>query len=270
MNPATNQNKLAFGVEYGKNGKLYRVKARREVIIPAGSNDSPKLLMLSGPKDQLKKHARQNVSTVYIRTNQSDNAAQMYTSNRDGIFSASDSQRKAYVRSNYALDKKLDISYSIRESISGSIFPNLIDDKYKSSSFNILNLLTRLSFSIQIEGATVIEGSEVLRCGLDAKPFPNTLPGCEKFPQESEEFFRCYFRTLIHSSYHPSGWCEMVLHDDLMVSVDPMLQARGIRNLRTMDPSIVPEITTGDTNAPTIMIGERAAHLHLSGMRNWH
>jgi choline dehydrogenase len=52
--------------------------------------------------------------------------------------------------------------------------------------------------------------------------------------------------------------------DDLAV-VDPELRVHGVRGLRVVDASIMPAITTGNTNAPSMMIGERAAELLLSG-----
>jgi choline dehydrogenase len=50
--------------------------------------------------------------------------------------------------------------------------------------------------------------------------------------------------------------------DDMAV-VDPQLRVRGVRGLRVADASIMPAVTTGNTNAPSMMIGERAAELIL-------
>jgi choline dehydrogenase len=70
-----------------------------------------------------------------------------------------------------------------------------------------------------------------------------------------------YVRRTVTPSYHPVGTCKMGV-DDLAV-VDPELRVHGIRNLRVADASIMPQITTGNTNAPSMMIGERAAELIL-------
>jgi choline dehydrogenase len=75
-----------------------------------------------------------------------------------------------------------------------------------------------------------------------------------------------YVRAAVTPSYHPVGTCKMGV-DDLAV-VDPELRVHGINNLRVADASIMPTITTGNTNAPSMMIGERAAELILSGSAN--
>jgi choline dehydrogenase len=78
----------------------------------------------------------------------------------------------------------------------------------------------------------------------------------------TDEDWERYVRTHVTPSYHPVGSCRMGI-DDLAV-VDPELRVHGVRNLRVVDASIMPTITTGNTNAPSMMIGERAAELVLA------
>jgi choline dehydrogenase len=65
--------------------------------------------------------------------------------------------------------------------------------------------------------------------------------------------------------FHPVGTCKMGRDDDPLAVVDSELRVRGVRGLRVADASVMPTITSGNTNSPTLMIAERAAAWMLAG-----
>jgi choline dehydrogenase len=70
-------------------------------------------------------------------------------------------------------------------------------------------------------------------------------------------------RNRVELIYHPVGTCRMGAADDEMAVLDPELRVRGIEGLRVADASVMPVIPGGNTNAPAIMVGEKAADLVL-------
>jgi choline dehydrogenase len=80
----------------------------------------------------------------------------------------------------------------------------------------------------------------------------------------SDEAIDAFVRAKVESAYHPSCSCRMGDADDPLAVVDPETRVRGLEGLRIVDSSIMPSITNGNLNAPTIMLAEKAAD-HILG-----
>ncbi|TGZ54850.1 Uncharacterized protein DBV15_01942 [Temnothorax longispinosus] len=85
------------------------------------------------------------------------------------------------------------------------------------------------------------------------------LPVCSQYPYLSKEYWACAVRQDTGPENHQAGSCKMGPHNDPMAVVDNRLRVYGIRNLRVADTSIMPQVTSSNTAAPAMMIGEKAA-----------
>ena len=105
----------------------------------------------------------------------------------------------------------------------------------------------------------LIEGVRLSREILGAAPFER-YRGAELYPgasHQSDAELAAAIRAKAETIYHPVGTCRM--GSDPESVVDPQLKVRGINGLRVVDASVMPRLIGGNTNAPTIMIAERAA-----------
>jgi len=101
-----------------------------------------------------------------------------------------------------------------------------------------------------------------------AQPAFDRYRGREIQPGEgvqSDAEIDAFVRKHVESAYHPCGTCRMGAADDALAVVDPETRVRGVSGLRVVDSSIMPSITTGNLNAPTIMLAEKAADHILGG-----
>jgi len=108
---------------------------------------------------------------------------------------------------------------------------------------------------------TIAEGVKLCRRIASSKAFANycsseLIPGPKV---QSDEEIATFIRGALQTLYHPVGTCKMGC--DEMAVVDSELRVRGVDRVRVVDASIMPRIPAGNTNAPTMMIAEKAADM---------
>ncbi|MFD1378631.1 choline dehydrogenase [Fodinicurvata halophila] len=297
--------KRAVGIEYQKDGKTYRIQARREVILSASAFNSPKLLMLSGigPAEHLKEHGIEPVHDLPgVGQNMQDHlevwvqqmCTQKITLNgwlnplgqawigarwllfKSGLGASNHFESNGYIRSRAGL-KYPDLQYHFlagaiaydgSSAAKGHGFQvHLGANKPKSRGWMRLTsadlaAAPELVFNYLQEE----EDKQSYRNGLRltreifAQPAFDPYRGEELSPgkdvQSDDEIDEWVARTA-ETAYHPCGTCRM--GSGPMAVVDPQCRVYGIDNLRVVDSSIMPTVTNGNINAPTIMIGEKAA-----------
>ncbi|KAB0792173.1 hypothetical protein PPYR_14132 [Photinus pyralis] len=113
------------------------------------------------------------------------------------------------------------------------------------------------------------EGIKMILEMVDTPPFRNlgtrlkydNLPACKSFQYLSRGYWHCFIRHFGTAIFHPIGTCEMGTHPSRGAVVSPDLKVFGVSNLRVADTSVFPLTTSGHTNAPAMMVGEKAADL---------
>ncbi|HEY9619834.1 MAG TPA: GMC family oxidoreductase N-terminal domain-containing protein [Crinalium sp.] len=280
------------GVEYLKEGTLHQVHINQEVIVSAGAFDSPKLLLLSGigAAEQLQ---TLNIPIVAdlpgVGQNLRDHvlAPITYRATEDvhpvgtstGIAEAG-----LYLHSENNLAVAPDLQCFSGPILwappgsnrSGSGFfgvasltqpENIGDVRLRSRNLHDPPLIRLNYLQLETDVQKLVEGIKVLRRIFETHSFDpfrreELAPGLDV---QSDEAIAAYVRDACDTLSHPVGTCKM--GTDPMAVVDPELRVHGVEGLRIVDASIMPTLTTGNTNAPTIMIGEKAADLIKSRTR---
>ncbi|MEO7431044.1 MAG: choline dehydrogenase [Dokdonella sp.] len=205
---------------------------------------------------------------------------------RDGIGSSNIAEAGGFLRSRFAKDDRCDLQFHF--------VPALLDDHGRHRldghgyTVHACNLRPKSRGAIRLRSAdplapALIEpnylgdsGGEDLQMMIEAARLSRTILAQGPFaPYRSEELvpggvvqddldLAAFVRRKAETIYHPVGTCRMG-SDDASV-VDSELRVRGIDGLRVVDASIMPTLIGGNTNAPTIMIAERASDLILGAV----
>ncbi|XP_051155532.1 glucose dehydrogenase [FAD, quinone]-like [Leptopilina boulardi] len=304
--------KRAFGVKYQSSitGDTRRVFARKEVIISAGTVESPKLLMISGigPKDELEKYDISVIKNLSVGHNLQDHVScpniiarvgennnpdcqsklkdlKDYSHNHEGpLSSIGVSSLSVFFQSQYAEIPNIpdiQIVFMPLSTITAyynefTIMPYFLQPK--SRGFIKLNHTNPIwgtpeiipkYFSEDEDMKRTIDGYRKALRLFNTTAFKNnnfrlkeiSFSPCNKFKFNSDAYWNCTARLYTNTEYHPVGTCKMGPKEDTEAVVNSRLRVYGIEGLRVIDASIMPIITRGNTNAPTIMIAEKGSDM---------
>ena len=270
------------GVEYEHSGRLMTARARAEVVLCAGTVDTPRLLLLSGvgPAGELQAagvpvlhdlpgvgrnlHDHPLCGVVYEalrpipagRTNLAETSMQWRSSE---TLPGPDMQLMFihvpfHPQHLSAPPNSFTIAFATVPDARGSIrlagpdptMAPLIDPNYLGTESDMQRMLHGLSVAREIAATPAFapwRGREVL-------PGPDAT---------DEAALRAFIARATSTYYHPVGSCAMGTGPGAVV--DPELRVHGLTGLRVADASVMPRIVSVNTNAATIMIGEKAADL---------
>jgi choline dehydrogenase len=275
-----------IGVEYLHAETRYQVQVNREVILSAGVFESPKLLMLSGIGDP--EHLQSLGISAFVNLpgvgqNLQDHpivpvAHQSPQDLQPAMTSNGIAEAALFLHSETNLDAAPDLNlFSCPVLFApatftpvGSGFIGLVCLTHPQSLGRVSLrspdpkdapsiLMNYLQSNSDVQ--KLVSGIKLIRNLFQTTAF-DEFEGEEVAPGinvQSDEALEVYIRDACTTVFHPVGTCKM--GTDPMAVVDPELRVYGVEGLRVVDASIMPTITTGNTNAPTIMIGEKAADL---------
>lgn len=306
--------KRCTGVRYSVAGTTHEAHARREVVISAGSINSPQLLELSGIgqperlqalgievrhalpgvgenlRDHFAPRTRWHVGAKGYTFNDRARGIGMvgqalrYALTGKGMLGMVAAPMRAFVRSREGLEApdlllgwvpmltepgatgpKLSrqsgvtcYAHPMRPESKGHIHIVSADpNRQPAINFNFL--------SSPIDAELTTRAIRIARAVMTAPALAplriaEVAPGVDA--TKDDEILE-WVKRAAETTYHPVGTCKM--GTDAMAVVDARLRVHGIQGLRVADASIMPTLTSGNTNAPSIMIGEKAADMVLAG-----
>jgi choline dehydrogenase len=301
----------ATGVEWLRDGKLERAEAESEVILSAGSIQSPQILQLSGigPAALLKKHGipvlhdasqvgsnlqdhLQMRTIVRLTEKKSLNddvrnplkilqMGAQWLFNQSGPLTVGAGQVGGAAATKYAVDGRPDVQLFV--------MPLSVDKpgaplhRYSGFTTSVWQCHPRSRGSVEITSGdpladpritpnylsdeldqkVLVEGVKMVRDIANTPEFrplwdKEVVPGAEC---KTDADILQASRQLASTVYHWVGTCRMGIDEDAVV--DPSLRVNGVEGLRVIDASVMPKITSANTNAPTLMIGHKGAEIIL-------
>jgi choline dehydrogenase len=285
----------AAGVEIFRDAHLHQLQARREVILSAGTYQSPVLLMLSGigPEDQLTPLGIEVREALPVGENLQDHAMLNlnYTTDEPSLFGTATPENfalleegrgpltsnipeaAAFVRTRAGLEAP-DIEFHFAPSMlydqgltapeaGGMAFGPVVIHPSSRGRVMLRAPLPDSKPRVLTNFLTTDEDWESLLAGLrmaleiaGQEPLRSAITGAFRVPRsDSEADLREFAISETMTVFHPTSTCS------IGSVVDPELRVYGFEGLRVADASVMPTITRANTNAATIMIAERAADL---------
>ncbi|CAH0402601.1 unnamed protein product [Chilo suppressalis] len=123
---------------------------------------------------------------------------------------------------------------------------------YLTHPDDVKTLVEGIKFAIKLS-----ETKALKRYGVKLDKTP--VKGCEKIKFGCDAYWECAVRMQTAPENHQAGSCKMGPRGNPLAVVDNLLQVQGVDRLRVADASVLPAVTSGNTNAPAVMVGERAA-----------
>jgi choline dehydrogenase len=294
----TNVVKLNFkgtrcmGVKLVTEGATKDIAADKEVILAAGSINSPKLLMLSGVGDSkalhslgidlvenlpgvgenLQDHVLVSGVVFKYKGKMPDRPADSNAVEAEAYLSSgpsSDTDINLVLEQLPAITPETAVRFGKPPADAFTIAPALVQPtsrgtvRLASNNFQDPAVIDSNYLSTDHDFAAIVRAIEAARelgnqHAFDSVRETELIPGPKATPEEIRELAR-----LASASFgHAVGTCKMGV--DKLAVVDPQLRVHGLTGLRVADASVMPRIITGPTNAPTHMVAGRAAKLILS------
>ena len=301
------QDRRAVGAEYRRAGTTRRVRARREVIVSAGTNKSPQLLLLSGigAGDALRRlgievvHDLPAVGENYqehvdvwapVRSRSTELMGISvrglprlladtfkYIARREGNFAGLGGIAGGFLRSDPSV---------AQPDLQCFFLPAIVDDFARrlhwGHGFSIHTCVCRPKsrgrvtlasddpmadpaidpdfFSAREDLELLMKGWKIMRRMIETEPLRSYVDKQYHRPSgDDDASLEAFLRRRAVSGLHMAGTCKMGV--DPMAVVDPRLRVHGMTGLRVVDASIMPDVTSGNTNAPVIMIAEKASDM---------